>query len=135
LGFQDAVVAGANCFVGNRVYLRKMPVAEEVFAFEAGTTAAIGLAVSFALVMGVGLAMGVRPTPAWLLLPAVLALLVVAGSGVGTACGTLCAFFPDLNQVVQLALRPLFWLAPIVYPLSQVPEGPLRTAVWLQPAT
>jgi lipopolysaccharide transport system permease protein len=135
ISFQEGIIRGAGCYLRNRVFLRKMSVPEEVFAAESGITAGLGLAVSFTIVIAVAVIMGTMPSLEWLLLPVVLLLLMICAGGFGWAAGVICPFFTDLTQIIQIVLRPMFWMTPIIYPLSQVSNGPLRLVVLAQPVT
>jgi lipopolysaccharide transport system permease protein len=52
----------------------------------------------------------------------VLALLVFFASGLGLVLALVNVFFRDVAQLLALALQLLFWLTPVVYPLSVLPE-------------
>lgn len=61
--------------------------------------------------------------PGWLIFAAVppLALLVVLASALGLLLGVLNVFLRDVGALVATAMPLLFWLTPIVWPLSIVP--------------
>lgn len=66
--------------------------------------------------------------PGWMLL-AVLPLLVLQilfTLGIGIFLGTLNVFFRDVGQLTSVVLQFWFWLTPIVYPLSALPEGAIE---------
>lgn len=54
--------------------------------------------------------------------PALLSLQVVFTVGVAMLLAVATAFFRDTRHLLDLALAFLFWLTPVVYPLSQVDE-------------
>ena len=67
--------------------------------------------------------MGHTPTVfALLILPLTLVTTIMATS-LGLFLGILNVFFRDLAQVVPVLLQIVFWLTPIVYPLSAIPEA------------
>ncbi len=55
------------------------------------------------------------------LLP-VLVLQVLLALGIGMVVGILNVFFRDVGQFMTIALQFWFWLTPIVYPASILPE-------------
>jgi homopolymeric O-antigen transport system permease protein len=65
-----------------------------------------------------------RMAPAWPMLayPAVLLLLVLFTSGAALIVATASAYYRDVKHLVDVALQVLFWLTPVVYDLSNVPE-------------
>lgn len=74
--------------------------------------------------------------PGWVLLgllPA-LAVQLLLTAGLGMLAATLNVFFRDVGQLVSLSLMFWFWLTPIVYPLSALPDWAQRW-VWLNPFT
>jgi lipopolysaccharide transport system permease protein len=68
--------------------------------------------------------------PLWLL-PG-LALLLVLALGLGWAAAAVQVYFRDVAQIVGIALSGGFYLTPIVYPSSLVPEG-LRPFIAFNP--
>jgi lipopolysaccharide transport system permease protein len=113
--------------------LKKLPVPEQVFVAETVAAASITLVVSLALFMAISLALGVRPTRYWLLLPVPLILLQAIGFGFGLIVGTLNVFFTDIAQFLGIILQVLFWLTPIVYLPQKVPQ--LQKVLAVTPAT
>ena len=65
---------------------------------------------------------GLRPGPELLLLPLWVAGLVACAFGVGLWFATLNVRYRDAAALLAVALQLLFFLSPIVYPGSQVPE-------------
>ena len=60
-------------------------------------------------------------TMLWLI-PLTLALVVLA-LGLGLTIGILNVFLRDIGQVIPIILQVWFWLTPIVYPESIIPEN------------
>ncbi len=48
-------------------------------------------------------------------------LTVLFGGGIGIMLGVFNVFFRDLQQIIPIFLQLLFWLTPIVYPISIIP--------------
>jgi lipopolysaccharide transport system permease protein len=59
-----------------------------------------------------------------------LAIWATLALGIGILCGTLNVFFRDVGYAVGIALQFWFWLTPIVYPISIVPEGLRAVLAW-----
>jgi lipopolysaccharide transport system permease protein len=133
IAFSDCINRGAYALSGNAAYLKKLPVPEQVFVAETVVAASITLVFSLTLFMLISLALGVRPTWYWLLLPVPIILLQSIGFGFGLIVGTLNVFFTDIAQFLGIILQVLFWLTPIVYLPSQVPR--LERALNFTPAT
>ena len=72
--------------------------------------------------------------PGWALLgllPA-LAVQVLLTVGFGMLTATMNVFFRDVGQLVSMVLLFLFWLTPIVYPVTVLPAW-AREWIWLNP--
>ncbi|MGA2230101.1 MAG: ABC transporter permease [Tepidisphaeraceae bacterium] len=126
IAFSECVSRCCLAFSSNAAYLKKLPIPEQVFVAQTAAAATLSLVTNFVLLLAISLAAGLRPNWHWLLLPAPLLLLQTTGFGLGMACGTLNVFFPDLAQLVGVALQVLFWMTPIVYPSATAPQ-------WMQP--
>jgi ABC-type polysaccharide/polyol phosphate export permease len=74
---------------------------------------------------------------AWLWAPLVLASLALFSQGVGLLLSTANARFGDVQYIVGVALGALYFLTPVLYPVSAVPDGAawLRIFVDLQPVS
>jgi ABC-type polysaccharide/polyol phosphate export permease len=74
----------------------------------------------------------VTPSAPMLLYPVFVALQVLFTIGIALLLAAGTAFFRDTRHLLEIALSALFWMTPILYPLTQVPEK-LRLLVLLSP--
>jgi lipopolysaccharide transport system permease protein len=73
------------------------------------------------------------PSVNWLLgVPVLMASQVCLTVGVVMVIATLNAFLRDLEQLVRVLLLLLFYVTPVLYPVSMVPDG-LEWLLWLNP--
>lgn len=79
--------------------------------------------VLFAAIVVVFLLLGHRVGPEILLLAPVALVLLVFALGLGLVLGVLNVFIRDIGQAVPILLQLGFWMTPIVYPASVVPEA------------
>jgi lipopolysaccharide transport system permease protein len=114
--FSDSIVRGTGTFLDNAVYLRKLPIPEQVFSAQTGVAASLSLCISFSLLLIVALLIGHVPGWPWLLLPIPLALLIGLGCGLGMLLGSINVFIRDVGQLVPIFLSLAFWSVPICYP-------------------
>lgn len=128
--FAECINRGTQSFITNAIYLRKLPIPEQVFVAQTALSTAIGLGLSFAVLVAVSLALGHLPSWEWLLLPLPLLLLIGLGFGIGMILGTLNAFIRDVGQATPIVLQVWFWLYPIVYHLDGLPRGMQRVVAW-----
>lgn len=67
-----------------------------------------------------------------LLFPVFLALQILFTVGVALLLAAWTTFFRDIRHLLEIGLSILFWLTPILYPLTMVPER-LRVVIQLTP--
>lgn len=93
----------------------------------------VSATVNFAIVWGLFLLFLVASGrwPGWVLLALVplFVLQQVFAVALGVFLGVINVFFRDVAHIVALVLPFLFWLTPIAYPLSVVPESVQRLIV------
>ena len=71
----------------------------------------------------------------WLTVPFALVHLCILGMSVGVILSSLTTKYRDLQILVSFGMQLWMFGTPIVYPISQIPEGALQIAVMLNPAT
>ena len=77
-------------------------------------------------------------SPNWWLfwvIPLVLLHLGVMGMGIGIIISSMTTKYRDLTVLVGFAVELLMYATPVVYPLSQLKEGWMRTVVMINPVT
>lgn len=70
----------------------------------------------------------------WVLLPILLMVSVLFMLGIAFMLAAFGVYVPDIEQAARPLVRVLFYLTPIVYPLSMVPIH-FRGWVWVNPLT
>lgn len=136
--FQSTFNQGINSLVNTGQLLQK--VYFPAYAPVLGSTVAVGvqslielglLVVFFLLLLNVGFT--------WLLIPLWVAVFLVFTTSLATAVAVLNIYYRDLAHLVTIGLQLWFYLTPVIYPLSMVPESwnglPLKTMLQLNPLT
>lgn len=72
---------------------------------------------------------------AWLLIPVVLVHLGVMGLGFGVIISSLTTKYRDLAILVNFGVQLWMYATPIVYPLSQLGDGLMKTILLINPVT
>ena len=72
---------------------------------------------------------------AWLLIPLVLVHLGVMGVGFGIIISSLTTKYRDLSILVGFGVSLWMYLTPILYPLSQLGDGTMKTIMLINPVT
>lgn len=71
----------------------------------------------------------------WCVLPLLLIQLSALGMGVGILISSLTTKYRDLTVLVSYIVQLWMYATPVVYPLSHLPEGALKTAILWNPAS
>jgi lipopolysaccharide transport system permease protein len=120
--FVDIVNRSAGMFIDNANLLKKSNFPRVCLP----SIVTLSALLNFAVVFGIFLAfLAVTGRfPGWPALAVVPLLLLEIGFGIGLGIlvGTLNVFFRDIGQAVGVLLQFWFWLTPIVYPSSLLPE-------------
>ena len=72
---------------------------------------------------------------AWIMIPVELAHLGILGMGFGIIISSMTTKYRDLTVLVDFGVQAWMYLTPIVYPLSTVTEGWMRTLLMINPVT
>lgn len=132
--FAEVVSRCLNMFLENANLLKKLSFPRLCLPVVSVCNALLNFAIIFALFMGFLLITGRLPGVALLAFPLLLALQLVFAVGLGMLVGVLNVFFRDVGQLFGILLQFWFWLTPIVYPLSILPES-IGRLVQLNPLT
>lgn len=120
--FAELVMRSQTLFLEHAGLMKTMSFPRSALVASLVATASI----NFAIVAGIFL-LALVLAGAWpgaMLLGALplLALQAIFGVGIGVLTGTVNVFFRDVARIVGVAMQFGFWLTPIVYPISIVPE-------------
>lgn len=72
---------------------------------------------------------------AWLMIPVELAHLGILGMGFGIIVSSLTTKYRDLIVLVDFGVQAWMYLTPVVYPLSTVTEGWMKSLLMINPVT
>jgi len=116
---------GANqYFLGNASLIKKVQFERSALVFAAVMNEAVHFVCSLPVIVGFMFYYDRWPTIEWLwMLPLLLALQSAMMFGLGLVIATCNLFLRDLERLVTLLTQLLFYLTPIIYPISSLPEG------------
>ncbi len=123
--FSEITLRSQNMFLDNANLLKKMSFPRVCLPVIVLINAGINFAIIIGLFLGFLLVTGRWPGMALLALVPLIALQMMLCAGLGMVLGVLNVFFRDVGQLFGICLQFWFWLTPIVYPISILPE-------WLQ---
>jgi len=120
--FAEIVSRAQNTFLENANLLKKISFPRLCLPVTVVFNAGLNFAIIFGLFSAFLVLSGNFPGWPYLALLPVLAILVIFAIGLGITLGVLNVFFRDVGQFFGIFLQFWFWLTPIVYPVSILPE-------------
>ncbi len=120
--FAQSITGGSLSILHNESLLRNVRVPRAIFPICMVTSHFVNLLLALVPLLIVMAVMRVAPTPALLLLPWFLFTHLVFTIGVVLALSAWTVFFRDVAQIVEVSVTALFYLTPIIYPMSILPE-------------
>lgn len=132
--FSEITLRSQGMFLENANLLKKISFPRICLPVIVLLNAGINFAIILGLFLGFLLISGRLPGMAMLALVPLLILQVIFCAGLGMILGVLNVFFRDVGQFFGICLQFWFWLTPIVYPMSILPE-PVQRLLGLNPMT
>jgi ABC-type polysaccharide/polyol phosphate export permease len=130
--FQGGVLSASHSLVGYQDILRRHSVNRVVFPMSTLGVAAFEYLVASSSLLVLGPLLGLKLTSSLAVLPLGFACLLASAVGLGLLGSIGTVYFRDLGHLIQVSLNLLYWLTPIVYTLSMIPE-PHRKWFYLNP--
>lgn len=130
--FAEMVSRAQNTFIENANLLKKLSFPRLCLPVIVVANALVNFFIVFSLFTIFLLISGNFPGLVYLALIPVLAILVLFAIGLGISLGVLNVFFRDIGQFFGIIIQFWFWLTPIVYPITILPE-PVRALMSYNP--
>jgi lipopolysaccharide transport system permease protein len=130
--FSESVNDAPSLVLNNRTYVKHLLFPVEVLPWVTVVSGLFGFLISFAILMIFSVAMNGQPPVTALLMPLLVLPVVFLALGFSWLLSSLGTFLQDLSQGTSVATTALFFLSPIFYPLSAIPE-PIRRYSSLNP--
>lgn len=121
--FAEITGRALNVFLDNANLLKKLSFPRLCLPLVVVANALLNFAIIFGLFSVFLLVSGNFPGLPFLAVLPLTALLVAFAIGLGVTLGVLNVFFRDVGQFFGILLTFWFWLTPIVYPVSILPDG------------
>jgi lipopolysaccharide transport system permease protein len=120
--FAEIISRGQNVFLENANLLKKLSFPRLCLPVTVVANAGLNFSIIFGLFTVFLLLSGSFPGLPFIAVFPLLALLVLFAIGLGITVGVLNVFFRDVGQFFGIFLTFWFWLTPIVYPVTILPE-------------
>jgi lipopolysaccharide transport system permease protein len=118
----NGTMTAMTSIVGKPSLVTKIYIPREILTFSLTMSAFISSILEFAVLIPLLLILGASLSLTILLFPLIHALYFLIVYGISLSLASLYVYFRDLNQIWDIVLQVGFYTAPIIYPLSVVPE-------------
>jgi ABC-type polysaccharide/polyol phosphate export permease len=133
--FQGALFASTGAFVSNAGLIQKVRFPRVILPLSTVLSGTFEFVVTLPILACLIMLTGVRPDWSWLVgIPALAALQLALLCGLGILVAALNVYVRDVQPAITAGLTLLFYVTPIIYPLSQVPD-PYHQILILNPLT
>ena len=138
--FATSITSNASTFTANAGVFGKVYFPRLTVPISHVLSAVIKFAIQMIIVIGVLVYYVIRGEVhphwgAWLLIPVVLIHFGLLGMGLGIIISSMTTKYRDLTVLVGFGVQLLMYATPVVYPLSQLGEGTLKTLMMINPIT
>lgn len=121
--FSSSISQSVGSVVGGGSYIGKTLMPAELLVLVPVLSNGVNFLVTMLLFLAVSLVLGVNVIWAFAFLPALIAIELFTTIGISMLVATVNVFFRDLEQIVSYVLTAAFFLTPIFYTRSAVPEN------------
>lgn len=120
--FSETIGKSVSLFVDNGNLLKKMAFPRICLPFIAAGTMLANNLMLLVAIFAVFAILGYFPGAQAFWLPVLMLLTLAFAMSIGLLLGVLNVFMRDISQVVPVVLQAMFWLTPVVYHLSILPD-------------
>jgi lipopolysaccharide transport system permease protein len=132
--FAEITGRAQNIFLDHANLLKKLSFPRLCLPVTVVATASLNFSIIFGLFTIFLIITDNFPGWVYLALLPVLVIQIAFAIGLGIVLGVLNVFFRDVGQLFGVVLQFWFWLTPIVYPVTILPES-MRPLIMLNPMT
>jgi len=130
--FSTALTNGMESLVGNQSVLNKVPIPSYSFTLAEVLTAFTNLILSIPVITVVVLFSQVDFSLLQLFIPLTLVILLIQAYGIGLILAYAFVYFRDLRHLLGIVIQIWFYLTPILYRTTMIPEE-YRFVLFLNP--
>lgn len=130
--FSQALIDSTNSLVSNANMMTKIYFPRIIMPMAAVAGKLVDFCISFLILIGLMVWFKSTPTVWVVLLPGLVLLMILTALGLGTWLAALAVQYRDVKYGMTFLVQILMFAAPVVYPMSMVPE-PFRAPYALNP--
>lgn len=121
--FSQALARASDSAVVSGPLISKVWFPRIVIPVAAALPPTLDFVIAVLVVIGSMLVYGVSPSPALLLVPLIVPLVLATALGLGVWLAALNVRYRDVNVAVPFLIQVGLFVTPIIYPLALVPDG------------
>lgn len=125
LWVRSTVTAATKAFTGQARLITKVAIPREIFPLAVVGAKGFEFVVSLAVILFFAAVSQVAPNANLGYFPLAFALQVVLLTGISLLLASINVMLRDLERIIGIVMRAMFYLSPVVYPLSRVLESDL----------
>ena len=133
--FAGALSRSGMSLVGNAGLLTKVFFPRLVIPISAVLAGLVDLGIAFLVLIGLMAAYQIAPTWHIVFLPFFILLGFATALSVSLWLSALNVLYRDVQYVIPFLVQLWMFVSPVIYPISDIPAGPLRVAFALNPMT
>ena len=133
--FTAAITAASTSMVANANLVRRVRFPLEFLPLTSVLSGLVNLVLSLVILLVFALAFRQPLGPPLIALPLLLVLQALLTTGICLVLSALLVYFRDIEYLVGIGLSALFFMTPVIYPLSAVGGNKLGLVLRLNPMT
>jgi ABC-type polysaccharide/polyol phosphate export permease len=122
LALADGISRGTTSLVQNAIFLKKLPIPEEVYIAKSVVSTSLHFTILLALLIVIALVAKGSASPIWLLVVPTMLLMMLLTFGIALVLSPLNVVVRDVSQAVPAILQLGIWMSPILYPEELAPN-------------
>ena len=130
--FSESTNTAMNSVMANGALIKKVYIPKYIFPISRVFSSFVTMSFSLVAIVIVMIATGIRITPALLLAPIPLGMLLIFCMGVGMVLSALAVYFRDIVHLYSVLTLAWMYMTPIFYPIEALPTE-VATIVELNP--
>lgn len=120
--FSACALQGGGAILENEALIKKIYIPRQTFVASRCISLLVDALLSFCALFVLAAFIGAKVVPALLFLPISFLLVFVFSLGVALVMSVVSVYYRDAQYVVGIILQAGYYLTPIIYPVSIVPE-------------
>ncbi|MDZ4845801.1 MAG: ABC transporter permease [Chitinophagales bacterium] len=120
--FSSALSNATNSLVSGQVFITKVYFPRVIIPLTPVISKLVDFSIAFVIMLVMMFYYGIAPTPLVVVIPLLVVIMVMASLGMGLWLSALSIQYRDINQMMAFLVQLLMYLAPVIWPITLLPE-------------